>query len=131
MATNTTRKYSDLDAIFRANFVTKDISVLKDTAAIKFAVKSLVLTRNFERPFQSSIGSQAYRLLFEPMDDFTKITLSKAIRQSIINHEPREDVTAVEVFYNDDNNAAGITIDFIILSTNVKQSIDIALERTR
>lgn len=126
-----TRQYSDLDVVFTPNLVTGDVSVRKNTQAIQFAVKSLVLTRNFERPFQSSIGSQAYRLLFEPMDDVTKITLEHAIKQSIQNHEPRVTVTGIVVNFNDDENSGVVTIVFQINSTNIVQSIDVALNRTR
>lgn len=129
----TFRTFTDLDAVFTPNMVTGDVAVRKDDAAIKFAIKSLVLTRNFERPFQSSIGSQAYRLLFEPMDDFTKITLSKAISQSIANHEPRVHVSGVYVTMDGDsnNNIGYIDIHYTILNTNIPQSVSVALERTR
>lgn len=126
-----TRKFTDLDAVFAPNMVTGDVSVRTDAAAIRFAVKALVLTRNFERPFQSSIGSQAYKLLFEPMDDVTRIVLSQAIKQSIQNHEPRVEVLDVSVTMNPDENSGVINISFLILNTNIPLNINVAIERTR
>jgi phage baseplate assembly protein W len=126
-----TRKYTDLDAMFASNLVTRDISVRSDVNAIKFAIKSLVLTRNFERPFQSSIGSQAHKLLFEPMDDVTKIVLSRAIMQSIVNHEPRVDIDTVKITMNQDTLVGIISISFVIKNTTIPLSINVALERSR
>lgn len=126
-----TRTYTDLDAVFTPNLVTGDVAIRKDNAAIIFAVKSLVLTKNFERPFNSSIGSQAHRLLFEPMDDFTKITLERAIITSIENHEPRVTVKGITVDFDEDHNAGTINIVFIINQTNIVQTVSVALDRTR
>ena len=44
------KKYTDIDAIFAANPITGDLVVRKDERAIKFALKSLVLTNMYERP---------------------------------------------------------------------------------
>lgn len=126
-----TKTYTDFDAVFKPNPVSGDISVRKHNAAIAFAIKSLVLTRNFERPFQSSIGSQAYRLLFEPMDDVTRITLSQAITQAITNHEPRIDVFDVKVNLIEADLVCIITITYVIKNTTTPVTINIALERTR
>lgn len=126
-----TRQYTDFDAAFLPNPVTGDISIKKNEQAIAFALKSLVLTRNYERPFQSSIGSQAYRLLFEPMDDVTKITLRQAIITSIANHEPRVDILDIIVDFYPDQNIGNIIIVYLIKSTKIVQSLTVALTRTR
>ena len=68
MAKNT-RNFSDIDLTFIANPVTGDLSKKYDENAVKQSIKNLVMTRNYERPFNSSIGSQIYNVLFEPIYD--------------------------------------------------------------
>jgi phage baseplate assembly protein W len=126
-----TRKYSDLDALFEPNLVTGDLAVKKDTNAIKSSVRNLIMTKNFERPFQSGIGSQAHRLLFEQMDDITQAVLAKAITQTITNYEPRVELTDVKISMSPDDNYVNIYIGFVIKTTSLPVSINIALERTR
>ena len=62
------RIYSDFDLSFAANPVTGDISKKTDANAVKQSIKTLVLTRFTERPFQPRLGSPIYGLLFENID---------------------------------------------------------------
>lgn len=128
---NPTRTYSDLDAAFIMNPGTRDLSMRTDESAVKFAVKNLILTMNFERPFDSTIGSQVKTLLFEPFTDITKIILKKVILNTLINHEPRIEVLNVQVIDNIDLNSVDINIIFKIINTNKPLSITVALDRTR
>ena len=125
------RQYSDLDAMFAASPTTGDLSMRVDEQAIKFAIKNLVLTRNFERPFDSSIGSQVNNYLFELMDDTSIIILKEVIIRSILNHEPRVILTEVNIEPKQDANELVITINFRIKNTERPLSVTIALERTR
>ena len=125
------KKYTDLDPVFQPNLITGDLALRSDISAINFSIKSLILTKNYERPFQSSIGSQTYKLLFEPMDDLTKIVLAKAIKQTLVNHEPRIVVLDVNVNYNEDTNTAVIDVTYRIITMNIVNTLSIALERTR
>jgi phage baseplate assembly protein W len=125
------RKYSDLDAVFAANPVSGDLSLRVDEAAVKFAIKNLVLTRNFERPFDSSIGSQIKNYLFELIDDTSIIIMKQIIARSIQNHEPRVILLDVNIQAKEDSNEVIITIIFKIINTDKPLTISIALERTR
>lgn len=126
-----TRRFSDLDAVFTPNPVTGDLSLRTDEAAVKFAIKNLVLTRNYERPFDSSIGSQLKRYLFEPMDNTTVILMKQAIAQTINNHEPRVDLIDVDITAREDSGEITITILFRIKNTEKPLTLTLALDRTR
>ena len=125
------RPYADIDALFAANPTTGDIALRRNEAAVKFAIKNLVLTRNYERPFDSSIGSQVSQLLFEPMDYTTTIIMSEMITQTITNHEPRVDLLAVEVQPNEEKNELVINISFRLKNTERPLNVTFALERSR
>lgn len=129
--TRLTRPYADIDAVFAPNPATGDISLRRNEAAVKSSIKNLVLTRNYERPFDSSIGSQVYQLLFEPLDYTTTVILSEMITQTITNHEPRVDLLGVEVTPNEDKNELSINIMFRIKNTERPLNVSLVLERSR
>lgn len=130
MARNT-RLFSDLDLNFTAHPVTGDIIRRFDENAIKQSVKNLLMTRNFERPFHSEIGSPIRALLFEPPGPMFTVMMERAILDVINNFEPRVEVTEIRVDDFSDANAVGVSIEFKIINTQRPITIDLALERTR
>lgn len=130
MAKNT-RTFSDIDLNFGAHPVTKDVSKKYDDYAIKQSVKNLILTRNFERPFHSEIGTPLSSLLFEPVSPASAQLIKKVIEQTIINFEPRVVLTDVQVKFSPDNNAVYCSIEYKIINTLTPQLINLTLKRTR
>lgn len=125
------KKYTDIDAIFSAHPITGDVLTRKNERAIKFAVKALVLTNAYERPFHSEISSPVRGLLFSNFGDNFEIVLREAISQLITNFEPRVDLTNVDVRPSHDNNSVYILITFMIKNTLQQAEVGITLERTR
>ena len=130
MARNT-RTFSDLDFNFLEHPVTKDVSTRYDEDAIKQSLRNLILTKNYERPFRSYIGSQVNRLLFEPISPLLTAMLERAISDVIENFEPRVDLLKVTVIYSPENHDVYITISFKIKNTLTPLSVNLILERTR
>ena len=126
-----TRTFSDIDLNFLPNPATGDISKRYDDNAIKAAVKNLVLTRNYERPFHSEIGSPIKSLLFNPAGPMLNATLKRAITDVIENFEPRVVLMDVNVNSNPDNNSVYVTIVFRIANTQKPINLDVILQRTR
>jgi phage baseplate assembly protein W len=130
MARNT-RIYTDIDAAFGAHPISGDLVIRTDERAVKFAVKALVLTVNYERAFHPEIGTPVKHLLFENFDDVTVILLKESIANVISNYEPRVDLLDVFVDPKYDNNAIDITITFALKNTNKPLEVNVTLERTR
>lgn len=130
MARNT-RVFSDLDLNFTAHPVTGDIARKYDESAIKQSLKNLLLTRNFERPFHSEIGSPIRQLLFENPGPMFNVMLQRAIIDVINNFEPRVEIIDVRVNDYTDTNGVSITLEFKIVNTESPISVDFVLERTR
>jgi phage baseplate assembly protein W len=126
-----TRLFSDIDLNFTAHPVTKDITRRFDENAIKASIKNLLLTRNFERPFHSEIGSPIRALMFELPGPMFDVMLQRAIIDVINNFEPRVEI--IDVLVNDasDLNAVYVTLEFKIVNTERPITLDLALERTR
>jgi len=130
MARNT-RLFSDLDLNFTSHPVTKDITRRYDDNAIKQSIKNLLLTRNFERPFHSEIGSPIRSLLFELPGPMFNAMLQRAIIDVINNFEPRVEILDVKVNDSIDANEVYVSIEFKIINTERPITLDLALERTR
>lgn len=129
--TRNTRLFSDLDFNFTAHPVTKDVSRKFDENAIKTSVKNLILTRHYERPFHSEIGSQVRSLMFEPATPMLGIMMRQAIVDVINNFEPRVQLIDVIVNVSDDTNEVYVTIEFKVINTERPLTLDFTLERTR
>lgn len=130
MARNT-RTFSDIDLNFTVHPVTKDITRRFDENAIKQSIKNLLLTRNFERPFHSEIGSPIRQLLFEPVGPMFVVMMKRAIADVINNFEPRVQVLDVQVNDSIEANAVYVTLEYKIVNTERPLTLEFALERTR
>jgi phage baseplate assembly protein W len=130
MAKNT-RTFSDLDFNFLVHPRTGDVTTRYDEEAIKQSIRNLILTRNYERPFRSEIGSQVNALLFEPMGPLLTNMIERTIGNCINNYEPRVNLLSVLVSFSPENNDAYITITFKIKNTQTPVSVNLILERTR
>lgn len=125
------RQYSDLDLDFNVHPVRKSLIPLTDIDAVKQSVKNLILTNFFERPFSPRIGSNLRDLLFEPADEFTALSLKKAIVDVIHEYEPRVDNIQVSIFDRPDNNAYAVTVAFRVITLSTQAEIALEIVRLR
>ena len=123
--------FSDFLTDLTPHPITKDLTRLRNDAAIKQSIKNLVLTNYNERPFQPNIGSNVNRSMFEPNDSFLREELESSIRRTIEFNEPRAVVLGVEVIPQSDESSIVINIVFSIINSMQPQSLDIILRRVR
>jgi phage baseplate assembly protein W len=126
-----TRTFVDLDLNFMRHPVSGDLALKYDSAAIRAAVKHLVLTKYYERKFHSEIGSNVPGLLFELAGPSLTLRIKKSIEEVINNYEPRVVLLGVDVSYPQDSNDVYITINFRIINTQDPLTVDLVLDRTR
>jgi len=126
------RQYRDLDLFFGRKPISKDINILVDVENIKRAVKNLVLTNIYEKPFHPEIASGVRDMLFENMTPLTSIVLAKRVEDVIENFEPRVRLMSVSAKPDLDRNEYEMTIEFFInnLPTELV-TVDVFLERLR
>ena len=124
-------RYSDLDLNFTVHPVKKDINKHTDALAVINAVKNLILTNHYERPFQPELGSNVRKLLFENLDVITAAALEKEITQTLNNFEPRVTVLGIIVSPDFDNNSFNVTLQFNIINRTEPVTISFLLERIR
>ena len=129
--TSRRKGYSDLNLSLQLHPTRKDIIPLKDDAALKNAVKNLVLTSYYERPFHPELGGGVRGLLFEPADAITEIALREAIESVLVDHEPRINMVNVDIKNEADRNSYRITIGFNIKQDDSQAEVEILLRRLR
>lgn len=128
---DTSRTFRDLDLNFTIHPIRKDINVHKNEYAIINSVKNLILTNFYERPFQPEIGSNIRRLLFENIDTIIAAQLERAIEETILNYEPRVQVSSVIAVARPDENRYAVQLEFFIINNSSPITINFFLERIR
>jgi phage baseplate assembly protein W len=126
-----TRTFSDIDLSFNPHPATKDLVAKYDDAAIKTAVKNLILTTHYERPFHSELGSSVKGLLFEIASPALVAIIKQEIANVIQNFEPRVVLLDVQVQFSADENEITITVIFKIVNTERPITLQFTLDRTR
>lgn len=123
--------YSDIDFTFTRKPVTNDVALSFDEMAVIRSIRNLLLTNNFERPFNPELGSNINALLFEPISDNTSTSLESEIENVINNYEPRAILKEVVASARPDENAYKVTITFYIENATLPTTVTILLERNR
>ena len=132
-ARNVSKKkpHRDLDLSLKIHPIRKDIIPLKDDDAIKNAIKNLLITNFYERPFADDLGANLRGLLFEPAGLLTNIELRSNIRDVIEKYEQRVVVSSIDITDNIPRNEYLIEVFFNIKGINVEQVVEIPLRRLR
>jgi phage baseplate assembly protein W len=123
------REYSDLDLLFESHPYTKDVNRNFDFEAIKASVRNLVLTKNYERPFQPELGCQIYSLLFENFSPAVKAAAERTVTNVIERFEPRVRLISVNVFESVDEN--GLSVEIIFTPKNIDLPITVLTTLSR
>ena len=135
-SSRTTFLYKDFSLFFTLNPVTKDITTITDVQDIKRAVRNLVLTNKWDRPFHPEIASGVRESLFENFTPVTIANIRTRIQNVLTQFEPRVTVTAIVVNDPDnfhmDNNTLNLQIYFTLNNApNTEQQVGVMLERVR
>ena len=126
------KAFKDISLSFKRHPVTNDILALRNEDAIKRSVRNLVETINEERFFNPLIGSRVRESLFEVPDNTIRATLKSQIENSILNFEPRVNLTDVIINHPNDTNDLEVTVVYDIIGQEATpQEITFILQPTR
>ena len=124
--------FKDISMSFQANPLNNDLIGLKNENAIARSLRNIVFTLPGEKFFNENFGYNVSASLFENIDDITASTIKDEIFQSIINFEPRVELTSVKVFPNFDENGFDVVIKYIIIGAEIPpQELQFVLIPTR
>jgi len=126
------RAFKDISLSFEPHPVTKDLPVLKNENAIRRSVRNIVETIPTERFFNSLLGSDVRRSLFEFVDFGTASVIQDQIQIAINNFEDRVENLIVQVDPIADENTFNVTVIFDIIGQEFPtQEYSFLLEATR
>ena len=128
--TTRNQQFKDIDLSFTVK-ENGELYTKKDAAAVKQAVKNLVLTNYFEKPFQPFFGSDVRALLFELADDDIEEDIEEAIANAISAYEPRAVVRTVAATSKPEQNSINVYIEFQVINTTETITINTTLSRLR
>ena len=126
-----TKRYADIDFRFKPHPVTGDVTIKYDSDAITRAVRNIVLTNFYERPFKPSLGSSIRNKHIELSTDRKVNRMAKKVQKVIEDFEPR--VENVKVLLGDvsDRNELNVTIFYNIKNSAQTQEMDFTVNRAR
>ena len=123
--------YSDLNLSFNKNPATKYVAKIFDVQAIKRAVKNIILTNKYERPFNSDFVCNLRGFLFENITDPLLVIIKDRVAMAIEKYEPRVSVEDVVVQNDEEKNGLNIMVSFLINGTEAPVSVSTFLQRVR
>ncbi len=126
-------KFKDLSISFTRNKITNDLLVKKEDAAVKQAVVNILMTNKGERLFDPQYGSNVPSYLFDQLDYGTAANIQDAIRECLINYEPRIRINSLDVIPDFDQNGFEVQLAFKVIGRDDLAPFDVEffLSRTR
>jgi len=130
LVTTRSRLYKDIDLTFD-NRPSGDVYKKTDVAAVKQAVKNLLLTNWGEKPFLPRYGANLGGLLFELGDDTTEDDIRISVQSAIEIYEPRAQLLDVVVNFLPEYNSISVQVQFQILNTEEIVAVETTIARLR
>ena len=126
------QSFKDISMSFESNPLNDDLISLSDTSAIARSLRNIVFTQPGEKFFNPDFGSRISESLFENVDEVSALAIEDEIKSSIINFEPRVNLSFVNVKPNPDDNEMNVTIEYEINGIDIPpQQLDFVLLPTR
>ena len=122
--------YRDIDLSFTVR-PSGEIYKKIDAAAVKQAIKNLLLTNHFEKPFLPLYGGNLRDLLFELATLSVNEEITSNITRAIESYEPRAKIVDIRVDNRADYNSIGVTVEFRIVNTEETVIFTTTLVRLR
>jgi len=126
------RAFKDISLSFDPHPVTKDLPILTNERAIRRSVRNLVETIPTERFFNSTLGTNIRKSLFDFVDYATATVIEDQIRNTVSFYEPRVDNLKVLVDPRPDDNSFDVKVVFDVVGLDIPtQQFSFLLEATR
>ena len=125
-----TKLYSDIDLTFAVK-PSGEIFKKTDAAAVKQAIKNLMLTNYFEKPFQPRFGANLRDLLFDLADDDAEEDIEERCINAINVFEPRAQALNVTAIAKPDRNSIAVVVEFRVINTEELVKFTSTLARLR
>jgi phage baseplate assembly protein W len=123
--------FSDFLDGFDVHPVKKDLLRNTNEEAVKGSIRNLLLTNRGDRIYDTNLGSDIRKILFENFSPAMESVLADLIRTTIENHEPRAKVVDVFVNSDVDSNYVVVTLVFSVINKEEPITLELILNRIR
>lgn len=124
------RAYSDIDLSF-AMRPDGDVYRKTDAAAVRQAVKNLLMTGVGEKPFMPEYGGGLGNMLFELVDEESEAEMEIIVQNAIDIYEPRATLENLNINLSPDRNSMHLSVSFRVINTQELVTLDTTLSRVR
>jgi phage baseplate assembly protein W len=128
--TSRSKQYTDIDLTFAAK-TTGDVYKKTDAAAVKQAIRNLLLTNYGEKPFDPYYGGDLNRFLFQNDAEFDEIEIQDRVANAIVMYEPRAILREVIATVRSEQNSVDVEIKFQVTNTLEEVVLTVSLTRLR
>jgi phage baseplate assembly protein W len=122
------RWFTDIDINMTLHPESGDVILKYDIQAISRALKNLIQTNHYERPFKPSLGLNLRSMLFELQMTHTRV-LENEIIDLINDYEPRANITSVMA--QSRGHSLNVLVVYAIGNDPRPHELDLTLERVR
>ena len=128
--TSRQKKYSDIHLSFDKK-PSGDIYKKQEAAAVKQAVKNIVSTNRFEKPFNMTFGSNITGMLFELAHSQMDRSIEQDIRSTLHKYEPRAKIMDINIVSNPDAYTLRVRLTFRVMTTGEVIDLETTISRLR
>lgn len=128
--TSRQKSYSDIDLLFEKK-PSGDIYKKQEAAAVKQAVKNIVSTNRFEKPFNMTFGSNITGMLFELAHSQMDRSIEQDIRSTLHKYEPRAKIMDINIVSNPDAYTLRVRLTFRVMTTGEVIDLETTISRLR
>jgi len=128
--TSRIKKYSDIDLLFDKK-PSGDIYKKQEAAAVKQAVKNIVSTNRYEKPFNMNFGSNITGMLFELAHSHMDRSIEQDIRSTLHKYEPRAKILDINIVSNPDAYTLRVRLTFRVMTTGEVIDLETTISRLR
>tara|TARA_B100001287_G_C22503438_1_gene444754 strand:+ start:213 stop:650 length:438 start_codon:yes stop_codon:yes gene_type:complete len=128
--TSRQKSYSDIDLLFDKK-PSGDIYKKQEAAAVKQAVKNIVSTNRYEKPFNMTFGSNITGMLFELAHSQMDRSIEQDIRSTLHKYEPRAKIMDIHIVSNPDAYSLRVRLTFRVLTTGEVIDLETTISRLR
>ena len=130
IVTTRDKQYLDIDLSFESK-PNGEVFKKRDAAAVKQAVKNLIQTNFYEKPFLPFFGGNIRDLLFELAYDDVDEEIRDNIITAVETFEPRARIIDVIANAQPDYNSISVTIEFQVVNTEEIVRFTTSISRLR
>lgn len=137
LSTRGNREYKDIDLTFLTNSgpggVSKSGDVFRKNgvAAVQQAVKTLLLSSSFDKPFEPDFGVGLEDLLFELNTTVDRNEIAALIEEKLTIFEPRARLEDLQMFAEANGNRLRVEVYFSVVNTEETFTVTTTVNRVR